>query len=216
MKLITNPDEFFEELKHREVRIKIPLLTIIIPLAVLLSIYQYILAIKLSQAFPPELTRFFLIGAYIGIAGSFIGVFAVWLILAVIMHGISSFFEGKGSFRRTFEFVGYGFLPSLIGSAITVPMSLNYVMNVEVPKITIAQLQQNPNVVKTVMLSLIPKSLIYSNLIINIAITIWSLTIWTFAVKHAREIELRKAFITALIPTVLFGIYQLWSILKLL
>ena len=69
MKLITNPDEFFEELKHREVRIKIPLLTIIIPLAVLLSIYQYILAIKLSQAFPPELTRFFLVGAYIGITG---------------------------------------------------------------------------------------------------------------------------------------------------
>jgi len=95
-------------------------------------------------------------------------------------------------------------------------MSLNYVMNVEVPKITIAQLQQNPNVVKTVMLSLIPKSLIYSNLIINIAITIWSLTIWTFAVKHAREIELRKAFVSALIPTVLFGIYQLWNLLKFL
>jgi len=242
MKLITNPDEFFEELKQKDVRIKIPLLTVMIPPAVLLSIYQYFLMNKISQAFPKELAQFFLVGAYIGIAGSFIGVFAVWLILAVIMHGISSFFDGKGSFRRTFEFVGYGFLPSLIGSAITVPMSLNYVMNVEVPKITIAQLQQNPNVVKTVMLSLIPKSLIYSNLIvnvavtiwsltmlslipksliysnliINIAITIWSLTIWTFAVKHAREIELRKAFVSALIPTVLFGIYQLWNLLKFL
>ena len=215
MKLITNPDEFFEELKQRDVRIKIPLLTIMIPLAILLSVYQYLLVTKLSQAFPPELARFFLVGAYVGIIGSFIGVFAVWLILAVIMHGISSLFGGKGSFRRTFEFTGYGFLPSLVGSLITVPMSAYYISKAEIPKITITQLQ-NPNVIKTIILSLIPKSLVYSNLIVNLAITAWSLTIWTFAVKHAREIELRKAFITALIPTVLFGIYQLWSILKLL
>ncbi len=40
MKLITNPDEFFEELKQRDVRIKIPL-TIMIPLAILLSAYQF-------------------------------------------------------------------------------------------------------------------------------------------------------------------------------
>jgi len=126
------------------------------------------------------------------------------------------FFEGKGSFRRTFEFTGYGFLPSLVGSLITVPMSLNYILNAEIPKISFTQLQQNPNVIKAIMLSLIPKSLIYSNLIINLAVTIWSLTIWTFAVKHAREVELKKAFVSALIPTVLFGIYQLWSILKLL
>ncbi len=215
MKLITNPDEFFEELKQRDVRIKIPLLTIMIPLAILLSVYQYLLVTKLSQAFPPELARFFLVGSYVGIIGSFIGVFAVWLILAVIMHGISSLFGGKGSFRRTFEFTGYGFLPSLIGSAVTVPMSIYYVSKAEIPKITITQLQ-NPNVIKTIMLSLIPKFLIYSNLIINLAITAWSLTIWTFAVKHAREIELRNAFISASIPTILFGIYQLWNILKIL
>jgi len=215
MKLITDPNAFFEELKQKDIRIKIPLLNIVLPLAVLLSVYQYFLMNKLSQAFPRELAQFFLVGAYIGIIGSFIGIFAVWLIVAVIMHGISSFFDGKGSFRRTFEFTGYGFLPSLIGSAITVPLSLNYISKAEMPKISIAQLQ-NPDIIKTVMLSIIPKSLIYSNLIINLAITAWSLTIWTFAIKHAREIELREAFITALIPTVLFGIYQLWNLLKIL
>ena len=185
-------------------------------LAVLVSTYQYFLATKLSQAFPAELAKFFVVGAYIGIAGSLIGMFAVWLILAVIMHGLSAFFNGKGSFRRTFEFVGYGFIPSLVGSTITVPMSWYYVSQAEVPKISIAQLQQNPKVVKSIMLSIIPKDLVYSNIIINVAVTAWSLTIWTFAIKHAREIELRKAFICALIPTLLFGVYQVWSILKLL
>jgi len=216
MKLITDPNGFFEGLKQKEVRIRKPLLTIVLPLAILLSIYQYFLMNKLSQAFPAEITQFFLVGAYIGIIGSFVGIFAVWLILAVIMHGISSFFGGKGSFRRTFEFTGYGFLPSLVGSAITVPLSLNYILNAKIPKISITQLQQNPNVIKTVMLSLIPKDLVYSNLIINLAITAWSLTIWTFAVKHARDIELKKAFVSALIPTIIFSIYQVWNLLKIL
>jgi len=216
MKLITNPNTFFEELKRKDTRIKIPLLTMVIPLAVLISSYQYLLVTKISDVFPEDLAKFFVVGAYIGIAGSFAGIFAVWLILAAIMHGLSAFFDGKGSFRRTFEFAGYGFLPSLIGSAITVPMSAYYISKAEIPKISVSQLQQNPDVMKTVMLSLLPRDLIYSNLIINLAITAWSLTVWTFAVKNARNIELRKAFICALIPTVLFGVYQIWSILKLL
>ncbi len=214
MKLITNPNEFFRELKDKEVRIRKPLV-IVVALAVLISAYQYFLVTKISQAFPAEIAKFFVVGAYVGIVGSFIGMFAVWLILAVIMHGLSAFFNGKGSFRRTFEFVGYGFLPSLVGSAITVPMSWYYISQAEVPKISLSQLQQNPNVVKSIMLHLLPKDLIYSNIIINIAITAWSLTIWTFGIRHAREIELKKAFITALIPTILFGAYQIWNLLKI-
>uniref|UniRef100_A0A7J2THP5 Yip1 domain-containing protein n=1 Tax=Archaeoglobus fulgidus TaxID=2234 RepID=A0A7J2THP5_ARCFL len=66
------------------------------------------------------------------------------------------------------------------------------------------------------MLSIIPRDLIYSNLIINIAVTAWSLTIWSFALRHARELELREAFICASMPAMLFAVYQVWSILKLL
>ncbi len=216
MKLITNPNAFFEELKRKDIRIKTPLLTVVFPLAVLISAYQYFLSTKIAQAFPEELAKFFVIGAYVGIIGSFIGIFAVWLILALIMHGLSAFFGGEGSFRRTFEFIGYGFFPSLIGSAITVPMSLYYIANAEIPKINLAQLQQNSDVMRAVMLSLLPESLIHSNLVINAAVTVWSLAIWTFAVKHAREIEFGRAFVCALIPTALFGVYQVWSILRVL
>ncbi|WP_330999880.1 hypothetical protein [Archaeoglobus neptunius] len=51
---------------------------------------------------------------------------------------MSAFFGGEGSFRRTFEFTG--FLPSLIGSAITVLMPLHYISEAEIPKISITQL----------------------------------------------------------------------------
>jgi len=214
MRLITDPNKFFWELKQGDVKIKKPLLAIVLPLAVVISTYQYLLMNKLSQALPEELSPFFTVGASIGIIGSFIGIFATWLIIAAIMHGLSAFFEGKGSFRRTFEFVGYGF-SSLIGSLITVPISAHYIANAEIPEINLVQLQQN-SLVKQLLTSIIPKDVIYSSLIINLAVTLWSLTIWTFALRHARELELRNAFVCSLIPTVLFSVYQIWSILKLL
>jgi len=215
MKLITDPDKFFEELKRKEIKIRKPMVIVIV-LGLVMSVYQYFLINKLSQAFPSEIARYFIVSTYIGIIGSFIGVFATWLIIAVIMHGLSSFFNGKGSFRRTFEFTGYGFLPSLIGSAIIVSMSLYYMFQAEIPKISIEQIQQNPDIMNEIMLSLIPKDLVYSSLVINLAVTVWSLVIWSFAIKHAREIEFKKAFICALIPTVILGIYQLWSILEII
>lgn len=186
MKLITNPNEFFQELSREDVRIQKPM-TIVVAIAAIISAYQYLLAAKLSQVIPSDLAGFFVVGAYIGIIGSFIGIFAVWLILTVMMHGLSSLlFNGKGSFRRTFEFTGYGFLPSLVGSLVTIPMSAYYVLNAKVPKISIEQLQQNPEIVKSVLLSILPRDLVYSNLIINLAITVWSLTLWTFAINmHA-------------------------------
>lgn len=132
------------------------------------------------------------------------------------MHGVSSFFNGEGSFRRTFEFTGYGFLPSLIGAIITTPVSYYCISQAQLPKISPSQLVQNPDIAKTLITYLLPKSVVYSNLIINLALTAWSLTIWTFAIRHAREIELKKAFTTALIPTLLFGAHQIWNILKIL
>ncbi|MBE8539588.1 YIP1 family protein [Geoglobus acetivorans] len=98
---------------------------------------------------------------------------------------------------------------------ITVPVSAYYLMNAEIPEIDLAQLQ-NPDAVGDIILSFIPRDVVYSNLIINLAVTIWGLVIWTFAVRHAREIELRKAFICASIPAVALGMYQMWDILRLL
>lgn len=214
MRLVMNPDRFFEELKQREIKIRVPLL-IVLAIAVITSAYQYLLMLKLAQAFPAELAKFLMIGAYIGIIGSFIGMFAVWMINAAIIHVISALFGGKGSFRRTFEFVGYGFLPSLIGSLITVSISAYFISQAHIPAIDVGQLQ-NKEAMKALMLSIIPKDLLYSNLMINAAVTVWSLTIWTFAIKHAREIPTKKAFVSVLIPTAVFGLYQIYSIMNLL
>ena len=127
MKLITNPDVFFEELNQKEVRIRKP------PDDSRGSRYCSIgISIpsddKAQSGVPTRLSQIFHgWSVHRNNRLSFIGIFAVWLILAVIMHGLSAFFDSKGSFRRTFEFTGYGFLLSLIGSLITIPMSIHYI-----------------------------------------------------------------------------------------
>ena len=102
MKLISNPDGFFAEMKNYDTKLSKPA-SIVLLLAILVALNQYILIAKLSEALPERLGVFFKIGGYIGIVGSFIGIFAIWVILAVIMHGLSAFFEGEGDFRRTFQ-----------------------------------------------------------------------------------------------------------------
>ena len=115
MKLITDPNKFFEKAIDSEIRLKRPLL-IILSIGLLTSIYQYSIISKIAQALPAEIAKFFMVGAYIGITGTFVGIFAVWLIAAALLHATSAMLGGQGSFRRTFEFTGYGFLPSLVGS----------------------------------------------------------------------------------------------------
>ncbi|WP_456330372.1 YIP1 family protein [Archaeoglobus sp.] len=182
-------------------------------LATLVALDQYVLTTKLSNAIPEKLGAFFKIGGYIGVVSSSIGIFAVWVIIAVIMHGLSAFFEGEGDFKRTFEFVGYSFFSSLVGSLVTVPMPLYYT---RIPEISLASYSKIQTYWGAVIVSIIPRNLIYSNLVVSFAVTLWSLTIWSFALRHARRVELREAFVCALIPTVLFAVYQVWSILKLL
>ncbi len=172
LSLIINPDGFFAELKEKNPDLKKPAVIVLL-LAILVAYYQFRVTMKLSTALPEDLAKIFAAGAYVNAAGSVLGVFAVWLIAAAIMHGLSAFFDGKGEFRRTFEFTGYGFLPSLVGSAVTIPISLNYV----------AELTADPEILAKAILSQIPAEYLHSALLLNLAVTIWGLLMWTFAVK---------------------------------
>ncbi|MCC7575257.1 MAG: YIP1 family protein, partial [Methanomethylovorans sp.] len=43
----------------------------------------------------------------------------MWVIYSGIFYLISSFVGGQGNFKRVLEFVAYGFLPSILGSLIS-------------------------------------------------------------------------------------------------
>ncbi len=215
VKLVIDPDGFFAELCKSEPRLRKPAL-IVLAVAIMYSVSQYVIISKISEALPGEISQFFVTGAYVGIAISFVATFAVWGILAVIMHGLSAFFGGKGQFKRTFEFVGYGFLPTLVNLLITTPITMFHVLNVKLPKVSLAQLMQNPDIVKMLILALIPRDIVFMNVTVSIVFTVWSVLIWSFAVKNARNIPLRKAVICVIIPTAIFMAYQIFTTTRLL
>ncbi|HID43168.1 MAG TPA: YIP1 family protein [Archaeoglobaceae archaeon] len=139
----------------------------------------------------------------------------MWLIISLIMYGISSALGGQGSFKRLFEFTGYGFVPSIISSLITTPVMAYYISSAVVPKLSMADIQSG-EFAKDFMRTLMPADVVYFNLIISIAFLIWSFTIWTFGVKNARELEMNKAILTVLIPLIAYIAYTAYAMLNFL
>ncbi|AEH06436.1 YIP1 family protein [Methanothermococcus okinawensis] len=212
--LILNPNNFFKNLSNKEISLKTPFLIVLI-FSALTAIYTYYTTSIMFKIFPADMQNMMAISTIIAAVSAFVGGFIAWLLIAGIMHIISIAFKGEGSFKRTFEFTGYGLLPNLLALCITIPIGYYFLSNVHIQPLTMGQLQ-NPIIVKHVMSSIIPKTMVYTNLLIGIAVTLWNLGLWTYGIKYARNLELKKAFIVALIPTVLFGAYQLYSVVKFL
>ena len=59
--------------------------------------------------------------------------FVAWLVVAAVFFGISWIYEGKGGFMRTLEFVGYGFIPSILGGLISAVLVYNFVSTIHIP-----------------------------------------------------------------------------------
>ena len=110
----------------------------------------------------------------ISIVSSLMGGFVKWLFIAGVMHLISMAFMREGPFKRTLEFIGYGFLTNLIGLLITIPIGYYFLSNAQVPTLTMKQLQ-NPTIIEQIISYIIPKTMAYTNFLINIAVILWNL-----------------------------------------
>lgn len=200
MELIRKPDAFFQILKERENNMLFPLL-IVGAAAMILSIQQFFIFSEIFKIVPIEQMASFYIAPYSIVILTLAGYFSWWLILAAIMYIISLIFGGKGSFRRTFEFTGYGFLPNLISLIILTPINMYYIMNVE---ITSSEFFSEFVLNESLIQILLPEEVIQFNFIVNLIATLWSVFILTSAMKWARNLETKGAIITASIPMLLY------------
>jgi len=115
--VLINPDRFFMEKSKKEVSLKMPFLIVLV-MAIIATALNLLLLVKVMNALPKEAVPFISIGAAIGAICGIIGVFLMWMVYAGIFHTISIAFKGEGRFKKVFEFVGYGFIPSIISSII--------------------------------------------------------------------------------------------------
>jgi len=122
MQVLIDPREFFENKIKEDPDFKQPLM-IIGAMAVISAISAYIIASKLIGNLPSDVASVAQIGAAIGAIFAIISVFIMWLVYSGIFYGISLVLSGQGTFKRVCEFVAYGFLPSILGSVLSLVLT---------------------------------------------------------------------------------------------
>lgn len=151
-----------------------------------------------------------IIGVISAISAFFGFIIIWWIIFSAVFYGISMVFVGKGTFKRTLEFTGLGLVPIIIGTLVSLLISLYYVPLIEVPVISgitdpaalqeaISQMMQDPAYREFTQVSSL----------ISVIFLVWSANLWIFALKHARNLTVKHAAITVLIPVVIYAIFIL-------
>jgi hypothetical protein len=210
LEVLTNPNKFFEARMNGEESLKIPVLIILIN-GIIGGIVAFLMVgitlEMLGETIPPEAMG---IASTIGGISAFIGAvvvsFVIWVVFAALFFGISSIFKGEGKFKRTLEFVGYGYIPMIISGIIGVVLLYNFVSTAHIPVVT------DPTMIEDALEPLLKSSTMLLSSAIGILFMLWSANIWVFGLKHARNLSTKNAVITIAIPVaayVLLTIYQL-------
>ena len=207
LEVLTNPNKFFETRKKGEESLKLPVFIVLISgiiggISAFLSSSMMIEA--MSKTLPPEVQSFMSfmpIGSAIGVV---VFSFITWLIIAAVFFGISCIFKGEGKFKRTLEFVGYGYIPTIIGGLISAVLLYNFVTTVQIPTIT------DPTKINEVITPLMKSPMMLLSSAVSILFMLWSANIWVFGLKHARNLSTRNALITVAIPVAAYILYSVY------
>ncbi len=209
IEVLTNPNKFFEARMKGEESLKIPAIIVLISgiIGGIVAFFMWgIIAEMLRGTVPPE-AQGFISFMPIGSAIAFV-IFSLifWVVFAAILFGISYLFKGEGKFKRTLEFVGYGYIPMIFSGIIGAVLLYNFVSTAHIPVVT------DPTMIEDALEPLMKNPMRQLSYAIGILFMLWSANIWVFGLKHARNLSTKNALITVAIPVaayILFSIYQM-------
>ncbi len=209
IEILTNPNKFFDAKREAEGSLKIPALIVLI-IGIISGIGAYFMggltAEMLSGTVPPEAQAFL---SFIPISSAIAAVivsFILWVVFAAIFFGISCIFKGEGNFKRTLEFVGYGYIPMIISGIISAIFIYNIVSTAQIPVVT------DPAKMAEALEPLLKSPMVQLSYAISILFMLWSANIWVFGLKHARNLSTKNALITVAVPV---AVYVLWTIYQM-
>ena len=209
LEVLTNPDKFFETRKKGEESLKLPVFIVLIS-GIIGSISTFlsssIMMEAMAKTLPPEAQGFMSFMPISTAIGAVIFSFIIWLIVAAVFFGISCIFKGEGNFKRTLEFVGYGYIPTIIGGLISLVLVYNFITTVQIPAITTT----DPTKIKEVIAPLMKSPMMMLSSAVGMLFMLWSANIWVFGLKHARNLSTRNALITVAIPVAAYILYSVY------
>ncbi|RPJ52548.1 MAG: hypothetical protein EHJ95_03845 [Methanobacteriota archaeon] len=132
-------------------------------------------------------------------------VYLAWVIMTAFFYVLSLVFKGKGTFNRTLEFVGYGYLPQLIGAAIGAVLIYQFATTATVTPIS------DMTAIQDAINALMKDPLIQLSTFVSAVFLVWSANIWIFGLKYARSLTTKSAALTVGLPVALYLAYMLYT-----
>jgi len=213
--ILIRPGVFFQDAIAEKESLKIPGL-IVMALGIVSTVNAYLiggLTGKMMAGLIPGMESIIAIST---ILGALLFVFIFWGIWAGVFYLVSSLFKGNGIFKRTFEFVGYGFIPQIFGAILSVIVAIQYVPRVIVPQIASAA-TQDPQLIQEAVNSLMhdPAMMEMTQIIsiISIVFLLWSANIWIFGMRNARQLSERDSALCVGIPVVVYILYKIYTMI---
>ena len=211
---LISPDAFFRNAINKNEDLKLPLLIVLCG-AIVGAVHAYLvggLTGKMMSALIPGMATIVTLSAVIG---TLFAIFLIWIVMTGIFYGLSFLFKGQGSFRRSLEFTGYGYLPQILGSVISVIVAFMYVPRVVVPQISAAAIQ-DPQAIQDAVKALMhdPAMMEMTQIIavISTVFLLWSANNWIFGMKYARNLSMRDAAICVGVPVIAYVLYLTYTI----
>jgi hypothetical protein len=213
LNVLVHPTAFFRDASAEKENLTIPGLIVLI-LGIISAVPAYLiggLTGKMMAGIVPGMESIIAVST---ILGAFVGVFLLWVIWTGVFYVISSFFKGKGSFKRSLEFVGYGYLPQLLGAVLNVIVAVQYIPGITIPHIP-SSAAQDPQVIidatNTLMHDPAMREMMQITSLISIVFLLWSATIWIAGMRNARQLSDRDSALCVGIPVVAYILYIIYT-----
>jgi len=209
--VLTNPNKFFEERMREAESLKQPVLIVLLS-GLIGGTSAFLMAgitiEMLSETLPPDAQSIAsTVGGISAFAGALVVSLIVWVVFAALFFGISGMLKGEGTFKRTLEFVGYGYIPMILSGILSTVLIYSFISTAQIPQVT------NPADIAGILKEwLMQNPMFQLSSIIGILFMLWSANIWVFGLKHARNLSTRNALITVAIPVAAYLLYSVWQL----
>jgi hypothetical protein len=211
--ILIRPREFFQYAITEKESLKIPGL-IVFALGIVSAVYAYLIGSLTGKMMAGLIPGMESIIAVSTILGALLGIFVFWGIWTGVFYLISSLFKGTGTFKRSLEFTGYGYLPQIFGAILIVIVAIQYIPRVIVPEISTAA-SQDPQLLQDAVKALMhdPAMMEMTQIIsiISIVFLLWSANIWIFGMRNARQLSERDSALCVGIPVVVYILYMIYT-----
>lgn len=215
LNILISPSAFFADLKgEKEESFTWPLVIVLLG-GIAAACYGYLLGEVSGQMMAGALPGIDALVTISSTIGALIGIFIFWLVWTAVVFALSMAFKGQGSFKQTLQVIGYGYLPQVIGTVITVIVAFEYVPRIVVPHVT-AAMMQDPVAMQGITTALMhdPAMMELTQItsIIGIVFLLWSANIWIFGLQKARNLSPRDAALCVGIPVIAYVLFMIYSL----